>query len=108
LIQAVPGMLEAIQQGLFDRALALREEHSCEIDNEADFRAYFTPQNPDQPELHGGFAYCHFADERDLEELLKELKVTVRCVPQADNEQAGTCFLTGKPAAKRAIFAKAY
>ncbi len=108
LVQAVPGLLQEIQQGLFDRALAMREAHSCEIDNEADFRAYFTPENPDEPELHGGFASCHFADERDLEALLKELKVTVRCVPQADGARAGTCFLTGKPAAQRAIFAKAY
>ncbi len=28
-----------------------------------DFRDFFTPKNADQPEIHGGFAHCHFADE---------------------------------------------
>ena len=28
----------------------------------SDFEAYFTPQNPDKPEMHGGFAICHFVE----------------------------------------------
>ena len=51
---------------------------------------------------------CHFADEDSLETLLKELKVTIRCIPEDDNDTPGTCFHTGKPAEKQAIFAKAY
>ena len=78
------------------------------IDNESDFRSYFTPVNAEHPEMHGGFASCYFADEDDLEPLLKELKVTIRCVPLGTDDGPGTCFLTGKQAEKRAIFAKAY
>ncbi len=108
LVATIADMLCDMQKGLYDRALKLREDNSCEIDNEADFRAYFTPQNAENPEPHGGFAHCHFADEQDLEELLKELKVTVRCIPQENNDEPGKCFLTGKPAKHRGIFAKAY
>ncbi len=100
-------LLAQMQQALFDRALQLRKDNTVTIDNEADFRDFFTAKDSKNPEIHGGFANCHFADEKDLEELLKELKVTPRCIPR-DGNQAGKCFLTGKPAAQYAIFAKAY
>ncbi len=108
LVDQLGSMLEQIQQSLFDRALELRQQHTAEISNEADFRSYFTPQNAQDPEIHGGFALSHFASEQDVQPLLDELKVTIRCIPLEDNEQPGTCFLTGKPAEKRAVFAKAY
>ena len=108
LLAGIGPMLQEIQQGLFDRARRLRDENSCQIDNEAEFREYFTPQNADQPEIHGGFAYCHFADEQDLDPLLKELKVTIRCLPTEGNDQPARCFVTGKPAERQGLFAKAY
>ncbi|HBE67245.1 MAG TPA: proline--tRNA ligase [Planctomycetaceae bacterium] len=108
LVAGIVEMLDGIQNNLFQRALAMREEHTKTITNEADFRAYFTPKNADSPEIHGGFALCHFASEEEVQPLLDELKVTIRCIPLADNETPGTCFLTGKPAEKMAVFAKAY
>jgi len=84
----------------------MREDNSAEISNESDFRDFFASEN--ENEIHGGFAHCHFASEDDLEPLLKELKVTVRCIPRDNNTDAGTCFYSGKPTEKKAIFAKAY
>jgi len=81
-------------------------DNTHDINNESEFRDFFTATN--ENEFHGGFANCHFADEQSIEPLLKELKVTIRCVPTVDNDEAGTCFSTGKPAEKKAIFAKAY
>ncbi len=101
-------ILGEMQQGLFDRALDLRKSHTHVIQSEAEFRAFFTPKNEDNPEIHGGFALCHFADSEIVQPLLKELKVTIRCIPRDNNDTPGTCFLTGKPAAKQAIFAKSY
>ena len=106
LVSAIGEILSDIQQTLYDRALKLREDNTVTITNEADFRAFFTSKDEDS--IHGGFAYCHFADEDSIEPLLKELKVTIRCVPRDNNDTPGTCFATGKPAAKQAIFAKAY
>jgi prolyl-tRNA synthetase len=108
LVASIGELLADIQQTLYDRADKLRQDHTVTITNEADFRDYFTPANPDAPEIHGGFAVCHFADEPSLEPLLKDLKVTIRCVPSDGNDTPGTCFATGKPAEKQAIFAKAY
>jgi prolyl-tRNA synthetase len=108
LVARLPELLESIQQNLFDRALKMREENTRVITNEADFRDFFAPKNAEEPEIHGGFAICHFADEPSIEPLLKELKVTPRCIPLENNDTPGTCFVTGKPAEKVAVFAKAY
>ena len=107
-VKQIGSVLAEMQQGLFDRAKKLRDDNTVSLTGETDFRSYFTPKNTDNPELHGGFAFCHFSDEDALEPLLKELKVTIRCIPRGDDNQSGTCFLTGKPATQRAIFAKAY
>lgn len=106
--QTVANLLGEIQQGLFDRAVQLNRDHTRVISNERDFRDFFTPVNESAPEIHGGFAVCHFSDHEVVQPLLKELKVTIRCVPRDNNDEPGTCFLTGKPAAKHAIFAKSY
>ncbi|MEL6104769.1 MAG: proline--tRNA ligase [Planctomycetota bacterium] len=108
LVSTIDGVLADLQQSLYDRADQLRKDNTVTITTESEFREYFTPKNADSPEIHGGFAMCHFADEESLEKLLKELKVTIRCIPDDDNDTPGTCFHTGKPAEKQAIFAKAY
>ena len=100
--------LAEMQQGLFDRAAKLRDEATVKIDSLAEFEKFFTPKNADNPEIHGGLAYCHFVDSPEIEEKLKELKVTVRCVPLDGETEAGTCIFTGKPSTKRGVFAKSY
>ncbi len=107
-LSTIGDILQSIQQNLFDRACALRSQNTVEIKSESDFRDYFTPKNAESPEIHGGFASCHFASEDDVSKLLAELKVTIRCMPLEGNDDPGTCFLTGKPSLRRAIFAKAY
>lgn len=106
LVASIGNILTEMQQGLFDRARQLRQEHSKTITSETEFRDFFSSKN--ENEIHGGFAHCHFASEQALEPLLKELKVTIRCVPRDGNDQTGTCFYSGEPAEKQAIFAKAY
>ncbi len=101
-------MLRTIQDNLLTRARKLRDDNTRKIDNLDEFRRYFTPQNEERPELHGGFALCHLADEHAADELLKELKVTIRCIPFDGDAEPGTCLFSGKPSARRAVFAKAY
>ncbi len=107
-VATIGTILGQMQQNLFDRAAKMRVENTVTINNVDDFRAYFTPKNADQPEIHGGFAMCHFSSEAEVQPLLDELKVTIRCIPVAGDDAGGPCFLTGKPSGKRAIFAKAY
>lgn len=101
-------LLTRIQENLFSRALEYREKNTVTIDSLAEFKKYFTPKDEEKPEIHGGFAMCHFVDEPEIETILKDLKVTVRCIPFDGNDEPGKCIFTGKPSQKRAIFAKAY
>lgn len=102
-------VLDEIQDRLLKRAWAFRETHSVEIDFEEDFYAFFTPENDHRPEIHGGFALAHYSGDPDLEaKLQNDLKVTVRCIPQMDKPEPGTCIFTGKPSAQRVVFAKSY
>ncbi|EMI24465.1 proline--tRNA ligase [Rhodopirellula europaea] len=106
LVATIGEKLATLQQELFDAALKMREDNTVELKSEAEFRDFFADKG--DTAITGGFAWCHYSDEDSLQPLLKELKVTIRCVPRTDNATEGTCFLTGKPAAQRAIFAKAY
>ena len=80
-VDSVVGTLTEIQQGLFDRALAMQKENTKTIDSFDEFKKYFTPKNQKKPEVHGGFAECFFIDCPEVDEMLKPLKVTPRCIP---------------------------
>ncbi|MFP4540342.1 MAG: proline--tRNA ligase [Opitutales bacterium] len=105
----VIALLEEIQDGLLARARTFRDDHTHTFDNEDDFRAFFTPEKADKPEIHGGFARVHFNGDPALEKTLSdELKVTVRCIPFEDDPEPGTCIFTGEPSKQRVVFAKSY
>ena len=105
----VANELQAIQQGLFDKAKALRDQHIYrDIKNFEELKAFFTPKNSDKPEIHGGFVLAKWCGDLKTEEMLKELKVTIRCLPLVQSGTTGTCVLTGKEATLDAIFAKSY
>jgi len=110
-VSGITDLLQEIQTGLLEQALAFREEHTVEIASIDEFREFFTPQNADQPEIHGGFALVHWAGSAaDEETLQEELKVTVRCIPDDPDlrGEPGTCFFTGREAEGRVLFAKSY
>jgi len=90
LAARVPEILGEIQQTLLDRALAFRREHTRNIDSKEEFYAFFTPQNPNKPEIHGGFAYSHWNGSPEVEARIKEdLKVTIRCIPEESGRVSG-------------------
>lgn len=109
-LQGVTELLQDIQDALLKRATELRDLHTRKLDTLDEFKAFFTPQNTDKPEAHGGFALMHWAGSNEDEETLaKDMKVTIRCIPMGDEyAEEGTCFLTGKPSSRRVVFAKSY
>jgi len=112
LAERIPGILGEIQQSLLDRALAFRREHTRKIDTKEEFYAFFTPKNPEKPEIHGGFALTHWNGSPEVEARIKEdLKVTIRCIPEESEEfpvEQGVCPFSGEPSARRVIFGKSY
>jgi prolyl-tRNA synthetase len=107
-VQTVGQRLDEMQANLFQRALKLREENTRAIDSLDEFRAYFTPKDKKKPEMHGGFAMCHWNEEAEAEQILKDLKVTIRCIPLEGADEPGTCIFSGKPSARRVVFGKSY
>ena len=94
---------------LFDRALELRESNSSQIDNLDDFTSFFTPPDGEEASIYGGFSWSYFNEDPKTTEVLRRLKVTVRCIPLDDSgQQQGTCLFTGRPSTRRAVFARAY
>ena len=79
-----------------------------QIDSLEEFKKYFTPENNERPEIHVGFALCHWCEDPEVYKILDDLKVTIRCVPFDEPEEDGTCIFTGKPSKKRAVFGKSY
>jgi len=107
-VAQTPEWLQEIQQSLYDRALQFRNEHTREINSKEEFYAFFTPKNPEKPEVHGGFALTHWCGSAEVEEMLKnDLKVTLRCLP-FEKSEPGICPFTGKPSSQRAVFSKSY
>jgi prolyl-tRNA synthetase len=88
--------------------LQLQQANTRPIDSLDEFREYFTPENEEKPEIHGGFALCHWSEDPAVDQILKDMKVTIRCVPLAGEQEPGKCIFTGQPSGGRAVFAKAY
>ena len=108
-LETIPSILDEIQQGLFDRALAFQKAYTRPIDDPSEFNAFFTPKNTDKPEIHGGFALSHWCGEAECEDRIKQdLAVTIRCIPFDALEETGKCICCGRPSRRRVVFAKAY
>ena len=107
-VGTIADQLESIQQELFNRALTSREQVTKQIDTLDEFRDFFTADKTNPSAIHGGFAHCHFAEGEQMESVLKELKVSLRCIPLDAEEEDGKCIFSNRPSRTRAVFAKAY
>ena len=108
-IEKVPALLDEVHDTMYERALAFREKHTHKIDSKEEFYEFFTPKNRKNPEIHGGFALCHWSGEEEVEEIVKkDLNVTIRCIPLDGPEEEGICVISGKKSRRRVIFAKSY
>ena len=94
-------LLEEIQQNLYDRALAFRQERITSVDDFDTFQKVLDDK--------GGFVSAHWDGTAETEERIKELtKATIRCIPLDNPREEGRCVLTGKPSHERVLFARAY
>jgi len=108
-VHQITGILDDMQTALFQKALAFRRKHTRPIDDKTLFDAFFTPENPDRPEIHGGFALSHWCGDGACERQIKDrLNVTIRCIPDGRENEDGRCIECGKPSHGRVVFAKAY
>jgi len=103
----IAGLMDEMQQALFQRALDFREANTKRVDTWEEFQATFAGEGG------AGFVLAHWDGTGETEKRISELtKATIRCIPltpldPSDNEP-GKCVLTGNSSERRVIFAKAY
>lgn len=101
LVDHVHMLLEEIQENLYSKAKNHRTEHTTEVTTFDEFK--------DVLENKGGFVLAHWDGTEETEDKIKEItKATIRCIPNDAVLEEGTCVFTGKPSARKVLFAKAY
>ena len=94
-------LLQDIQQNMYNKALAYRNEHITVADSWEEFVKLLDEK--------GGFISAHWDGTSDTEEKIKQqAKATIRCIPLNNDKQDGQCILTGNPSTQRVLFARAY
>ncbi len=94
-------LLDEIQQNMYNKALAFRNENITTADNWDDFVKILDEK--------GGFISAHWDGTAATEEQIKEkTKATIRCIPMNNKLEEGKCILTGNPSTQRVLFARAY
>ncbi len=97
----IENLLEEIQQNMFNRAKAYRDEHITRVDTWEEFTEAL--------ENKTGFISAHWDGTPETEEAIKEQsKATIRCIPLDNPQEDGVCILSGKPSTQRVLFARAY
>ncbi len=108
-VTEITDILDDIQKNLYDKALEFRKKNTIIIDDTKDFYRFFTPEDSEKPEIHGGFALSHWCGNDACEARIKDdLKVTIRCIPFDGEKEKGACVCCGKESGQRVIYAKAY
>ena len=93
-------LLNDIQANIFQKALDYRASVTREVNSYDEFKVEIEK---------GGFISAHWDGTPETEELIKqETKATIRCIPLDDDNTPGVCMVTGKPSARRVLFARAY
>lgn len=112
LVSDMPSVLENIQQEMFDRAKArLLANVRTDITTPEAFKDYFEQANEWIEDGKSGkvaFVRGKWCADPASEEILKAMKITIRCIPFDQTNTQGVCLLTGKPASMDVIYARSY
>ena len=101
ITETVSQLLLDIQSNLFNRSKKYRDEHITKVDSWDEFVTTL--------DTKAGFVSAHWDGTPETEDKIKEMtKATIRCIPLNNEQEAGTCILTGQPSTQRVLFARAY
>ncbi len=100
--ERVRAYLDQFQATLLARAKERLTAQSVRVDTYDDFKAVFKDQD-------SKFVYAHWDGTPETEARVKdETKATIRCIPLDAPAEPGRSVVTGKPSARRVLFAKSY
>lgn len=95
----IPALLDQIHNNMLEKATKFRNDHIIEP---LEYETFKTS-------IDGNWALSYWCGSGECEAKIKEeTKATIRCLPLDQGNQQGACILCGKPADKKAFFAKAY
>ena len=98
--QYVKDLLEEIQNNIYKKACDFRAKHIIEVNSYDEFKEKIE---------EGGFILAHWDGSPETEARIKEeTKATIRCIPLEGDTTPGVCMVTGRPSARRVLFARAY
>lgn len=101
LAASVPEMLDGVQRGLYEQALAYREANTRD--------AASLDELAEIIEAHRGFVRVWWEENAEDEAKVKErTKATLRCYPMQQSGGSGIAVNTGRPTSRQALFAVAY
>jgi prolyl-tRNA synthetase len=97
----VLGLIDEIQQNIYQKALDFRNQMTTKVDSWEEFNKVLNEK--------GGFISAHWDGTGETEEKIKEqTKATIRCVPLDGTLEEGKCVFTGRHSERRVLFARAY
>jgi len=104
IVERVVELLDEIQANIFNKAKAMRDGYIRRVDTWDQFKEEIEK---------GGFLLCHWDGTTETEEYIKaETKATIRCIPfdahDPSDLEPGVDMVTGKPSARRVLFARSY
>ena len=101
IAEKIGGLLDEIQEGIYQKAFDFRKENTTEVNSWEEFKQVL--------EEKAGFLSAHWDGTPETEDKIKELtKATIRCIPLDQVQEPGSCVYSGKPSTGRVLFAKAY
>lgn len=100
IVSHVEKLLVEIQDNIYQKALKRRAEMTRTVETYDEFKVEIEK---------GGFILAHWDGTPETEEQIKnETKATIRCIPLDGDTTPGVCMVTGRPSARRVIFARSY
>ena len=97
----VEAYLSGMQKQMFNKALDFQRKNIRKADTFDEFKAIL--------ENYGGFIASHWDGTSETENKIQELtKASIRCIPENQKMEEGSCVLTGRPSKGRVLFARAY
>ncbi|MBP3546935.1 MAG: proline--tRNA ligase [Alphaproteobacteria bacterium] len=111
-VNTIEQRLQKIQQQMFDTANnRLQQNIRTDIDTKEKFAEYFANSNEwieDGKEGKVAFIRGKWCADPQTEEILKAMKITIRCIPFDQSNTEGECLLTGKKATMDVIYSRCY
>ena len=101
ILEKIKITMTEIQKEMYRKAKAFRDENISSVDTFEEFKKVISKK--------GGFILAHWDGTPDSEKAIKKItKATIRCIPNSDISEEGTCIYSGNPSKQKVFFGKAY